>query len=95
MKAYDVDLFLHLAQVFPAALNTSRVVDTYESRPGPWGIERVYTGTETEILAADILDTATATMRNYGKERALRYIDEFKPAKVQRAELLQFNRRHH
>lgn len=91
---YDVDLFMALAQVFPASLNTSRVYEVYEDQPGPWGMEKVFKGCKTESLAEDILATATATMRTYGKDRALRYIDEFKPARVQRAELLNFNRHH-
>ena len=94
MMTYDLDLFMALVQTFPDSMNLSRVVEIYDDQPGPWGMERVFKGTETITLAGCILDTATATMKTYGKDRALEYIAEFKPARVQRAEMLNFNRNH-
>lgn len=94
MHTYDIDLFLKLAEVFPAALNTSRVYDKIEYRPGRFGMEEDSAGTGVENLGEDILNTANATMVKYGKEKALAYIEEYRPARVQRAELYNFNRRH-
>jgi hypothetical protein len=94
MHTYDVDLFLKLAEVFPAALNTSRAYDKIEYRPGPFGMEEVNVGTGVENLGENILNTANSTMVKYGKERALAYIEEYRPTRVQRAELYNFNRRH-
>lgn len=94
MHTYDIDLFLKLVEVFPAALNTSRVTDKIEYRPGRFGMEEVNAGTEIENLGEDILNTANATMIKYGKAAALRYIEEFRPARVQRQELKNFAPKH-
>ena len=94
MHTYDVDLFLKLAEVFPAALNTSRVYDKIEYRPGPFGMEEISAGTGVENLGENILNTANATMIKSGKAAALAYIEEYRPARVQRAELYNFNRKH-
>ena len=90
MRTYDVEQFMRLVEVWPESLNMSKVVSIYEDKPGRFGMERVYKGTETITLAASILDTANAIGIKYGNDRALSYVDEFKPARVKKQETANF-----
>lgn len=96
MNSYPIDLFMKLVEVFPDALNTSKESEVFEDRPGPWGIEHVSIGTETVSLGRCILDTANAISRGgQYMDRAIEYLEGFKPAAVQRREIKSFlkNRR--
>lgn len=86
---YPVELFIKLQEVFPEAMNTSRVIELFEDRPGPWGLERVSKGYSTENLGADILDTAKAIARG-DIERGIRYIETFRNPSVQKSEIKHF-----
>lgn len=93
MKTYNADLFCKLVEVFPESLNVSKVVTNYEYYNGPWGQEKVYKGTETVNLAESILNTAQATTHGGTDiESGLRYIEEFRPKRVQRQETKLFLR---
>ena len=93
MTIYNSDLFMRLFEIFPTAIITTRTTANYTYMTGRFGMEKVYTGSDTENLAACILDTATAIERTYGTDRALAYIDSFRPEKVQRNEIKAFLRR--
>lgn len=91
MNAYNADLFCKLVEVFPESLNVSKVVTLYDYKPGPWGQEKVYKGTEVVTLAAGILATAQAFTRGGTDiESGLKYLDQYKRPKVQRQELKNF-----
>ena len=91
MTTISMDLTLHLWEVFPDAFSTSKVTPTYDTMNGPWGTEEVLTGCTTSTLAECILLTAQAL--SHGEtEAALRYLDSFKPAWVQRREIRNYLR---
>lgn len=91
MQTYPVELFMKLAEVFPESLNTSRVVEDFEDKPGPWGMERVSKGFVTENLGADILNTAKAISRGGAyMDDGLRYLETFRKPSVQKSEIKNF-----
>ena len=92
MIMYNSDLFMRLFNVFPTAFLTTKTTPDFMYTSGRFGMEKVCTGSSTENMAACILDTAAAIEQKYGTDRALEYIDSFKPEKVQRQEIKTFLR---
>lgn len=86
----NVDLFTKLWEVFPDSFSYSHKYKKTEWKAGPWGMEEIEAGEGTANLAENILNNANAIMIKYGLDRALKYIEEFKPAKVQAREIKNF-----
>ena len=90
--SYNPDLVMALWEIFPDSYSITKPVAMTETYNGPFGTEEITVGTKTESLALCILNTANAIMIKWGIARALRYIDEFRPASVQRTETAVFLR---
>ena len=89
--AYDSELFLRLFEIFPGSFDEEKTATIYDSKPGPFGPERVEKSTERITLADRILDTAKAISREgRDMDRAFRYLDMFRMPKVQRQTIKEF-----
>lgn len=93
MRTYNAELFTKLIEIWPESINYTKVINCYDYRPGPFGVEKVFTGTEVENLGECILTTAQAISRG-GTDiaRALEYIESFSPERVKKQEYRNFVR---
>lgn len=94
MKTFDPEIVMKIWEIFPDSFNTvkkSPIVDRY---PSSFGYEEIITGYETITLAECIANTAAATSHEgRDMDRALRYIESYKPAWIQRREIRNFLKR--
>lgn len=88
------EIILKLWEVFPDSFSVSKVSPIYTTFNGGYGTEDVKTGEETIILAEEIAATAKAFSYN-GSDMAgaLKYIESYKPAWIQRREIRNFLKR--
>lgn len=93
MNTYDPEIIMKIWEIFPDSFNVTKksMISSYAA--GPWGMEEVSGKEETIILAECIANTASA-ISNSGTEmaRALKYIESYKPAWIQKREIRNFLR---
>lgn len=91
---YDSELFLRLFEIFPGSFDEEETVTVYDSKPGPFGPERVEKSTERITLAGRILDTAKAISREgRDMDRAFRYLEFFRKPKDQQKIIRMFHKK--
>ena len=94
MTTYNPDLVCKLWEIFPDSFSISKTYVNVDYRPGQFGFEEAPTEQyETVTLAECILNTAQAISRG-GRymDQAIKYLYEYKPAKVQRREIASYLR---
>ena len=85
------EIVLKLWEIFPDSFSVSKKSTRTETYNGPWGTEEIPVGEETITLSECICNTASA-ISCCGTEmnRAMRYIESYKPAWIQRREIKNF-----
>jgi len=88
------EIMMKLWEIFPDAFSISKVSPVYATYNGNYGPEEVKTGEETITLAETIAFTAKAFSNNgTDMDRAMKYLESYKPAWVQRREIKNFLKR--
>ena len=92
-NTYDPDIVMKIWEIFPDAFSVSKKSSITEHVAGRCGLEELVTGEETIILSECIANTASA-ISCCGTEmtRALKYIESYKPAWIQKREIKNFLR---
>lgn len=91
---YAPEIIMKIWEIFPEAFNTAKKSQITERYTGQYGIEETVTGEETIILAECIANTANAISNGEREmDRALKYIESYKPAWIQRREIRNFLKR--
>jgi len=88
---YAPEIVMKIWEIFPEAFTTAKkspIIDRYN---GQFGVEETISGYETIVLAECIAATANAISNGEREmDRALRYIESYKPTWVQRREINNF-----
>ena len=90
-NTYEPEIVMKIWDVFPDSFNTTKRSPITDRYNGQYGAEDAIVGEETVVLAECIAATATAISHDGSDmDRALKYIESYKPAWIQKREIRNF-----